>query len=125
MLIDSALVHKGQGDWTPPVTPALWGRLQGEQHCKEQWDGDYKPPQTGYGQPQQCQDTNQSSFQAPPAQPAQEQKEKHWYDLDDKQKKELEVLSGFLLLVGILNSEIGWWRYTCGGCIARWRFCCL
>jgi hypothetical protein len=101
--------HRSQGDWTPPVTPALWGRTQGgqHQHREEQWGGDCKPSQTppaSYGQQQQRQETDQSSYQAPPAQPTQEQKEKNWFGLDDKHKKELEigggVLAGAALLAG-------------------------
>lgn len=81
------------------MTPALWGRLQGgghhHHHREEQWGEDCKPL-PGYSQRQEA---DQGSYQAPAVQPAQEQKEKHWYDIDDKQKKELEVLSGSVLLI--------------------------
>lgn len=89
------------------MTPALWGRLQGEHHHhrEEKWGEDYKPLHAppDYGKQQvQRQVDDQPSYQASAAQPAQEQKEKHWYDIDDKHKKELEVLSRSALLVGNL-----------------------
>lgn len=32
--------HRSQGDWTPPVTPALWGKVQGWQNECDYKKGD-------------------------------------------------------------------------------------
>ncbi|KAH0827930.1 hypothetical protein J3R83DRAFT_3563 [Lanmaoa asiatica] len=99
-----------QGDWTPPVTPALWGRCQERQYHRreEQWGGDCKPCNTppDYGQQQQAQhqEAGQPMCQTPAAQPVQEQKEKHWYDIDDEHKKELEIGGGILAGVGAVGA---------------------
>ncbi|KAG6375423.1 carbohydrate-binding module family 12 protein [Boletus reticuloceps] len=98
-------------DWTPDVTPALWGRLQASQRREEkQWGEDCKPcpPAPTYGQTQRV-ETDQPSHQAPPAQPEPEQKEKHWYDIDEKQKKELEIGGG--ILAGLATVGAGVYAY--------------
>ncbi|KAF8444671.1 carbohydrate-binding module family 12 protein [Boletus edulis BED1] len=103
--------HRSQSDWTPDVTPALWGRLQVSQHREEkQWGEDCNPcpPAPTYGQTQRM-ETDQSSYQAPPAQPEQEHKEKHWYDIDEKQKKELEIGGG--ILAGLATVGAGVYAY--------------
>jgi hypothetical protein len=99
------------------MTPALWGRLGGgggghrdhHHHREERWGEDCKSDQTpGYGEKHghpHRQETDQSTFQASAEQPVQEQKEKHWYDIDEENKKKLEVLSGPTLLVGNLISD--------------------
>ncbi|KAK7057408.1 carbohydrate-binding module family 12 protein [Favolaschia claudopus] len=100
--------HTSQGDWTPPVTPALWGRMsdqdnggQQQQHHQEQQHHqqhhDEKPqphiPITQGGIP-----TGQT------VNVHQDERKQHWYDLDDKRKQELEVgvglLAGAALLAG-------------------------
>lgn len=83
------------------MTPALWGRMEGGEHHRPhheksgQWGEDcgkseqYAP---SYSQPPQ-QSQQQQPYQAPQggATPTQEERKKHWYDLDDKRKQELEV----------------------------------
>ncbi|KAF9227291.1 carbohydrate-binding module family 12 protein [Gyrodon lividus] len=115
--------HRSQGDWTPPVTPALWGRMQGGGHGQRphhqssgQWGEDCNPSRhpSGYGQqPQhqhhQRQEADQPSYSTPAVQPTKEEAEKHWYDIDDKRKKELEVGGG--LLAGIAAIGAGYYAY--------------
>ena len=98
------------------MTPALWGRLDGggrggghrdHHHREERWGEDCKSTQDSpdYGEKRHHghrQESDQSSYQASGEQPVQEQKEKHWYDVDEEDKKKLEVLSGSTLLVGNL-----------------------
>ncbi|KAG8213992.1 hypothetical protein J3R82DRAFT_10742 [Butyriboletus roseoflavus] len=115
--------HRSQGDWTPPVTPALWGRIQGERHHhrEEKWGEDCKPLHAppDYGQQQQqqqqvqCQVGDQPSYQASAVQPAQEQQEKHWYEsprgIIDKHKKEFEIGGG--ILAGVAALGAGYYAY--------------
>jgi len=120
--------HRSQSDWTPPVTPALWGRIEvGDyehhpHHEKSgQWTEDRKPepyapsydqaPQ----QPQQHQhqepQQQQQQQQAPQggATPTHEERQKHWFDLDDERKKQLEVGGGLMAGVGALAA--GYYAY--------------
>ncbi|KAJ3516540.1 hypothetical protein NLJ89_g1050 [Agrocybe chaxingu] len=97
--------HRSQGDWTPPVTPALWGRLQDDHHH----GGDNKYQQQGY-QPQQPQQPYQQpqQHQPPPpqygGQPGQQQQDnKPWYGDEDNKKKiglAAGVLGGAAVLAG-------------------------
>lgn len=91
-----------QSDWTPPATPALWGRIEGDDHNrsphheKSQWGEDCKcqPCAPSYDQPpQQQQQQQQQPYEAPQGgvTPTHEERQQHWYDIDDKRKKELEV----------------------------------
>lgn len=72
LLILKSLIIYIQGDWTPPVTPALWGRLQDDYGNKNYCD-DKNQQHQGY-QPQQ-------SYQ-PPQQPPQ-----HYQQHDGKLQK--------------------------------------
>jgi hypothetical protein len=97
----SALAHAEQGDWTPPQTPALWGRMHGGDHERRphhessgQWGEDHKQQRHhGYEQQphQQQRQDDPPSQPISAVQPTKEETEKHWYDVSDKQKKELEV----------------------------------
>ncbi|KAI0321187.1 hypothetical protein OF83DRAFT_1161971 [Amylostereum chailletii] len=104
--------HRSQGDWTPNVTPALWGRLvQGDdgEHRDEHEHRHGQEPYS-YG--------DQSSFEKPTYQsshpdqsvevPHEEQK-KHWWDLDDDRKKQVEIGGG--LLAGAAAIAGGYYAY--------------
>ena len=105
--------HRSQGDWTPDVTPALWGRMQGGDDGSggggygSCGGGDEKRYQPSYSQPQVPQFAPQPA--QPEVQPTEEEKEKHWYDLDDERKKQLEVGGG--LLAGIAALGAGYVAY--------------
>jgi len=110
--------HRSQSDWTPPMTPALWGRLGGgggghrdhHHHREERWGEDCKSDQTpGYGEKHghpHRQETDQSTFQASAEQPVQEQKEKHWYDIDEENKKKLEIGGGLLAGAALIGGGL-------------------
>jgi hypothetical protein len=78
--------HRSQGDWTPPNTPALWGRLQdqdtGHQHQTSQPSYQQQQQQQQQAQPQQSWNPDHNDD------PKQEAK-KNWYDLDDNKKTAL------------------------------------
>ncbi|KAG9316680.1 hypothetical protein JVU11DRAFT_2740 [Chiua virens] len=96
--------HRSQGDWTPPVTPALWGRLQGGHHQhrrEEQWDGECKSEYDQKEQQTQRYESEQVTVQETVV---EEKKEKHWYDVDDKQKKGLEIGGGILAGVAAIGA---------------------
>jgi hypothetical protein len=92
-----------QSDWTPPVTPALWGRMEdGDCHRSPhheqsgQWSGDCKTepcaPSCNQPPPQQ-QQQQQQPYHSPEGnfQPTHGQSQTSWFNIDDKRKKELEV----------------------------------
>ncbi|KAF9032070.1 hypothetical protein BJ165DRAFT_1358043 [Panaeolus papilionaceus] len=85
--------HRSQGDWTPPVTPALWGRMQGNDHGHSgKWD---QPQQ----QKPECDDKPQQHQQQQPIQPppqygsnnSNNSKKGNWFD---DHKKELGIAGG-------------------------------
>jgi hypothetical protein len=94
--------HRSQSDWTPDITPALWGRIAdddhdgGHQQHQHQQHHDQshhqsqqkpqQPPAYGYGNEKPQQD----------ARPTKEEQKKNWYDLDDHRKKQLELGGGLL-----------------------------
>ncbi|KAG1751615.1 carbohydrate-binding module family 12 protein [Suillus paluster] len=145
--------HRSQGDWTPPATPALWGRMEGggghrrpHHETSGQWSEDCKsqPCSPSYDQPQQQQQVEgcggdrrphhetsgqwsedrksqpctpsheqpqqqqQQPYQAPQGgfQPAREEGQKHWYDIDDRKKEELKIGGGVLAGVGALAAGV-------------------
>jgi len=130
--------HRSQSDWAPPATPALWGRLEGggyhsphheksgewDGECQTrphheksgEWDGDCKTQPCAPScdqspqQPQQ-QQQQQQPYQAPSGgvTPTEAERKKHWYDLDDKRKTELEVGGGILAGVGAIAA--GYYAY--------------
>ncbi|GJJ06303.1 hypothetical protein Clacol_000494 [Clathrus columnatus] len=115
-----------ESDWTPSVTPgkfevankasttqgfvALWGRIPNESHehheqrHEEAPRYEEKPPQAI----QQPQSANPPQAGNPP-QP--QEKEKHWYDLDEKQKKGLEIGGGVAAGLGLLAAGVGAYRH--------------
>ncbi|KAI9569716.1 carbohydrate-binding module family 12 protein [Boletus coccyginus] len=110
--------HRSQGDWTPDVTPALWGRVHGGQHRQHregQWGEDCKPAYASpdHGQQQQYAQRKEAdrsaSYQAPPGQPEQEQQEKPWYDIDEEKEKKLKIGGG--ILAGAAALGLGYYAY--------------
>ncbi|KDQ21294.1 carbohydrate-binding module family 12 protein [Botryobasidium botryosum FD-172 SS1] len=112
--------HRSQGDWTPDVTPALWGRMQGHHggHHGEHHQGGgggyggqnyQQPQQQPPQQPQQPQYNYGGGGVAnpgpptPAAQPTQDEKKTNWYDLDDERKKQLEIGGGLLAGAALLG----------------------
>lgn len=114
--------HRSQSDWTPPVTPALWGRMEdGDCHRSPhheqsgQWGGDCKsepcapscdqPPQQQQHQQQQQQ---QQPYHSPQggAQPTHGQDQASWFNIDEKRKKELEIGGGIVAGVGALAAGL-------------------
>ncbi|KAJ7594728.1 carbohydrate-binding module family 12 protein [Mycena floridula] len=102
--------HRSQSDWTPNITPALWGRLSdgSSNHGSEHHGGQHYGSENRHEQHEQ-------PYQQPPVQNEQpvqishEERKTHWYDLDDKRKKELEVGGG--LLAGIAAIGAGYAAY--------------
>jgi len=96
--------HRSQGDWTPPVTPALWGCLQGgdhhRHHREEKWGGDSKSCHSPHDHGQQRLEVDELSYQASSA---QEKKEQPWYE---EHEKELKVGGGILAGVAALGAGI-------------------
>jgi len=108
--------HRSQGDWIPPVTPALWGRVPDQ--CKPVGEHSYcdpgqqqKPP-TYEGYQQQGQPPQQEQPKPQPAQPyktpnnvsvEQHETAKKWYDLDGP-KKDLLLGGGLALGLGLLGA---------------------
>jgi len=94
--------HRSQGDWCPPATPALWGRMsdadEGGQCCEKpsQCQTPAECPQPGYSQ-QTYQDNKQSEY-APEA-------PKHWYG-DESNKKKLEVGGGLVAGAALLAGGV-------------------
>ncbi|KIK67036.1 carbohydrate-binding module family 12 protein [Collybiopsis luxurians FD-317 M1] len=92
--------HTSQADWAPSVTtPTLWGRLSDDD--QGEWGGyqehhpaNHQPPPEYHPPPPEGQDVDIP----------QEERKRHWYDLDDKRKKELEVGGGLLAGLGLLGA---------------------
>ncbi|KAF9264198.1 carbohydrate-binding module family 12 protein [Marasmius fiardii PR-910] len=97
--------HVSQSDWTPDNTPALWGRLQDGDHG---YEGHSQPPPANYQPPPQ-------HYPAPPPEQTvnipKEEEKKHWYDLDDKRKKELEIGGGLALGLGLLGAGFAAYKH--------------
>lgn len=114
--------HRSQSDWTPPATPALWGRLQDGDYNHNpdhgqcgQWGGDCKsepcapscdqPPQQQYQQQQQQQ--QQQPYHAPQGgvQPTHQESQKHsgLFGIDEKK---LEIGGGLLAGAALLGGGI-------------------
>lgn len=86
--------HRSQGDWTPDVTPALWGR---------EWAVPASQPQPGQpqsgGERWDCHDSTKVEF-------SEEEKQKNWYDLDPERRKQLEIGGGLLAGAALLGGGI-------------------
>ncbi|KAI6021486.1 carbohydrate-binding module family 12 protein [Pisolithus microcarpus] len=99
--------HRSQSDWAPPVTPALWGPIAGEECHEESYYGEDPAYEQHSQRPRhQRKEGDQSSYNVPVAQPPQQEAEKHWYDLDDEKKKKLEVGGGILAGAAVLGAGL-------------------
>ncbi|KAJ7287368.1 carbohydrate-binding module family 12 protein [Mycena rebaudengoi] len=108
--------HTSQSDWAPTVTPALWGRLDDhdgghhEQHHQPQQHHD----QQHHFEPEKPHHDQHPGYDRPPGQtvdiPHEEQK-KHWYDLDDDRKKQLEIGGGLLAGSALLAGGFMAWKH--------------
>ena len=86
-----------QPGWEPPNTPALWGCVE------EVYVGDYQQPQYGGGYdqpppppPQPDYDAQRRRWDEHEEQQVEihhEERERHWYDISEERKHELEVTS--------------------------------
>jgi len=109
--------HRSQGDWAPPVTPALWGREQDQcrpvgEHCYGNTGQQEKPPTYEGYKPQDGAPSQQEQSKPQPAQPytapggvqvEHHETEKKWYDLDNP-KKDLLIGGGLALGLGLLGA---------------------
>ncbi|KAF8348132.1 carbohydrate-binding module family 12 protein [Amanita rubescens] len=98
--------HRSQSDWTPPITPALWGKLQdGDDGCQQQQQQpqqhQYQPPSNppySDGAPQYGADQGSYPAEKPSNDGSEQQGEKkHFWD-DEGNVKKLEI--GGALLAG-------------------------
>ncbi|GLB37266.1 putative protein of unknown function (DUF3421) [Lyophyllum shimeji] len=109
--------HRSQSDWTPPITPALWGRMSdqdgGQQgHSQQSWSNQQPQNQQPQNQPppsyQQPQDNGgqlQQGYQYHDQKPTHEEakpEKTHWYD--DKSKLALGIGGG--VAAGLLAGGI-------------------
>lgn len=116
--------HRSQGDWTPDITPALWGMVP-YNNC----DDDYKqkhhdaahnqphkpahewhptPPPQGQQQGQQ-----QQPIQAPhqTVDIKDDEKDKNWFDLSDERKKQLEIGGGLAAGIALLGGGFAAYKH--------------
>ncbi|KAJ1305803.1 hypothetical protein OPQ81_010533 [Rhizoctonia solani] len=84
--------HRSQGDWTPDVTPALWGRMYGVPPSQPQQTYNQPPEQRPWDQ----HDQTKVEF-------GEEEKQKNWYDLDPERRKQLEIGGGLLAGAALLG----------------------
>ncbi|KAG8731491.1 hypothetical protein FRC11_003998 [Ceratobasidium sp. 423] len=84
--------HFSQGDWTPDVTPALWGRMYGVAPSQPQQTYNQPPEQRPWDQ----HDHTKVEF-------SEEEKKKNWYDIDPERRKQLEIGGGLLAGAAILG----------------------
>ncbi|CAE6412600.1 unnamed protein product [Rhizoctonia solani] len=84
--------HRSQGDWTPDVTPALWGREYGVASSQ---------PQQTYNQPPEQRPWDQHDHTK--VELSEEEKQKNWYDLDPERRKQVEIGGGLLAGAAILG----------------------
>jgi len=87
--------HFSQGDWTPDRTPALWGRIahggarESENDPAKEWH-EHKTQQVDI---------------------PHDDRQKKWYDLDDKRKKELEIGGGLLAGAALLGGGFAAYKH--------------
>ncbi|KAJ7647514.1 carbohydrate-binding module family 12 protein [Roridomyces roridus] len=90
--------HNSQSDWTPDVTPALWGRMQDGDHN----EGHHNEGHQAQQHHEKHHDAPRHETQQPQVEVHHEEREKHWYDIDDHRKKELEIGGGLLAGAALL-----------------------
>jgi len=92
--------HRSQGDWTPDVTPALWGRMQahhgGNEHGQQKPQGNYGTDENAGGKSWD-QHTTQS------VDVHEHETKKNWYDIPEGRRKELEIGGGLLAGAALLG----------------------
>lgn len=103
--------HRSQGDWTPPVTPALWGRMQdgdgghgGNEHGHQSYE--QKPPQQqqgNYGTDQNTGGKNWDQHTTQTVDVHEHEKQKNWYDIPEDRRKQLEIGGGLALGAALLG----------------------
>ncbi|KAF8588707.1 carbohydrate-binding module family 12 protein [Ramaria rubella] len=99
--------HRSESNWTPPATPALWGKLP--EHDSESRPAEYQQPQQ-QAPPQYkggSLDGEEKPWHEQHSQKVEvhhEEQQKHWYDLDDKRKKELEIGGGLAAGLALLGA---------------------
>ncbi|MCV2423748.1 DUF3421 domain-containing protein, partial [Paucibacter sp. DJ4R-1] len=85
--------HTSQNDWTPDVTPALWGRAWGVAPSQPQQSYQQTPPEQ---RPWDQHDQTKVEF-------SEEEKQKNWWDLDPERQKQLAVGGGLLAGAALLG----------------------
>jgi len=103
--------HRSQGDWTPDVTPALWGRMQDDPcddkqehyHHETHAPAPAPAPAPTYGEHGQQGQQGQSADNG-----EKEEKEQHWWQKEEH-KKQLGIGGG--LLAGALVAGAGYAAY--------------
>lgn len=109
--------HRSQGDWTPDVTPALWGRMQdhhggGGHHGGQQQQQHPPPGGANYGADQSTNDPNKkwNEHTQQTVEIHDHEKEKNWYDIPPERRKEIEIGGG--LLAGAAALAGGYMAYN-------------
>jgi len=102
--------HRSQSDWTPPITPALWGRMQGGAcHEKPHYGEEHAPSTynpTYIHQPEhQRREEDRSSGNLPASVEPPKQQEQHWYG-DEENKKKFEIGGGILAGTAAIGAGI-------------------
>ncbi|KAJ3572398.1 hypothetical protein NP233_g3113 [Leucocoprinus birnbaumii] len=95
--------HRSQSDWTPDVTPALWGKTQGHHHHDEKQQQNWQQPQPQQ-QPQQAPSYDYGKQEQGPAQ----SEHKSWFD---EHKKEAEIAGGLAIGAGLLGAAFGAYKH--------------
>ncbi|KXN90187.1 hypothetical protein AN958_04677 [Leucoagaricus sp. SymC.cos] len=105
--------HRSQSDWTPDITPALWGRLQDSHHVGHH----QQQQQQQYEQQQYQQSWQQQQQQQPPSYDYGKQEQgpppgsdhhKNWLE---EHKKALEIGGGLAAGLGLLGAGIGAYKH--------------
>jgi len=101
--------HTSQSDWTPPVVPALWGRIP-----EEQWQ-DHEPycPPDGKGDYHGQDVAQPSDYHNHPEQTVEiihEEQKKSWLDLTDERKQQLKVGGGIAAGAALLGAGYFAWH---------------
>lgn len=109
--------HQSEPGWEPPATPALWARIEGgyggfnDSYQQPQYDRGYEqpppPPQPDCGEYQAEKRWDEHEEQQ--VQIHEEERERHWWDLDEKRKHELEIGGGLLAGVALIGG--GYYAY--------------
>ncbi|KIJ49686.1 carbohydrate-binding module family 12 protein [Sphaerobolus stellatus SS14] len=92
--------HTSQGDWTPPVTPALWGHYYEQKHQEPYHEPRHEPH---HEQKPWTEQTTQK------VDVHEEDRKKPWSDLDADKKKKLEIGGG--LAAGLALLGAGYYAY--------------